>query len=311
MKRTIVVSFIAFLLAYSPALAQTGLKDVLGKYFDVSVALNVDQTRDKSPATLQVIHQHFNSVVAENCMMSGELQPREGHFYWNDADAFVRFAEENGLSVHGHCLVCHTQMPQWMKIGRSGNAPKRKDMIERLRNHIYAVVGHYKGHVKSWDVISEAFEDDGSPRPTPWYNAIGMDYFILAFQFAHEADPDAELYYNDYSMFKPGKRKAVCRLIRLLKDNGYRIDGVGMQNDRGMDSPDGRELEASIKAFAAEGVKVSVTEQDLNKQSALENFSIYNKYRDSISRLCFRSLSDGDAWRNAKPLLKPIMKMFK
>ena len=325
MKRTIALSFIAFLLACSTAWAQKGMKDVMGSYFDVSVAVNVGQTKGENPAALKVIRQHYNNVVAENCMKSEEIQPHEGQFYWNDADAFVRFAEENGLSIHGHCLVWHSQMPQWMKVGRSGNGPTREEMIERMRNHIYAVVGRYKGRIKSWDVVNEAFEDDGSPRRTPWYNAIGFDYVVMAFQFAHEADPDAELYYNDYSMFKPGRRQAVCRLIRLLKANGCRIDGVGMQNHNGMDWPESSEMEASIKAFAAEGVKVSITELDLNMLPIPENFGgagveqnyaydktmnpytagvprnvqqqmderwmeffrIYNKYRDKIERVCF------------------------
>lgn len=317
-----------------------GLKDVLGRYYDVSVAVNVSQVNGENPAAMKVVRKHFNNVVAENCMKAEEIQPQEGQFYWKDADAFVNFAESNGMSIHGHCLVWHSQMPQWMKVGKNGKAPTREEMINRMRNHIFAVVGRYKGRIKSWDVINEAFEDDGRVRETPWFKAIGMDYFVLAFKFAQEADPDAELYYNDFSMFKPGKRRAVCNLVRILRDKGCRIDGIGMQSHNGMDWPESHQLEESIKAFSAMGVKVSITELDLNMLPSPQNFGgasveqnfeynqalnpytagvpkdvqklmderwmeffrIYNKYRDKISRVCFWGVGDGDSWHNDWPV---------
>jgi endo-1,4-beta-xylanase len=340
MRQRHILAAVLLLSLTVQAVAKKGLKDVLGRYFDVSVAVNTDQVNGLNPAAAKVICQHFNNVVAENCMKAEEIQPHEGQFYWNDADAFVSFAERNGMTIHGHCLVWHSQMPQWMKEGKGGKKPTREEMINRMRNHIYAVVGRYKGRIKSWDVVNEAIEDDGRMRQTPWFESIGPEYIVLAFKFAHEADPDAELYYNDYSMFKPGRRNSVCNLVRLLRDKGCRIDGVGMQSHNGLDWPESEELEASIKAFIGVGVKVSITELDLNMLPAPENFGgasveqsyeynkalnpytngvpkdvqrlmderwteffrIYNKYRDNIVRVCLWGVGDGDSWHNDWPV---------
>jgi hypothetical protein len=157
--------------------------------------------------------------------MKGEaIHPEENRYSWDDADATVKFAEDNNMTVTGHCLVWHSQAPRWMFKDSEGKTVTREVLIDRLYHHITNVVGRYKGRIKGWDVVNEAFEDDGSYRKTQYYNIIGPEYFELAFKFAHEADPNAELYYNDYSMSKPAKRDAVCRLVRDLKAKGCRID---------------------------------------------------------------------------------------
>ena len=135
---------------------------------------------------------------------------------------------------------------------------------ERMKKHIHTVVGRYKGRIKGWDVVNEAIEGDGSWRKSPFYEILGEEFIPLAFQYAHEADPDAELYYNDYGMDGQAKRNKVVELVRMLKGRGLRIDAVGMQGHMGLDYPKVEDFEASILRFASAGVKVMVTEWDMS-----------------------------------------------
>jgi endo-1,4-beta-xylanase len=209
-----------------------------------------------------------------------------------------------------------------------------------MRDHIHTVVGRYKGRIKGWDVINETFEDNGDLRYfSPFVRIIGEDFIPLAFQFAHEADPDAELYYNDYSMFLPGRRDAVVKMIRSLKEKGIRIDAVGMQAHYGMDYPEISEVEKSIQAFIAEGVNVMITEFDLSALPSAESqsanisdteeyqaslnpyvdglpedvsaawnarmqdfFELFLKYQDNITRVTMWGLTDGESWKNGFPI---------
>ena len=209
-----------------------------------------------------------------------------------------------------------------------------------MKKHIQTVVGHYKGRVHGWDVVNEAVEDNGSYRRSPFYNTFQSDEFIkLAFRYAHEADPDAELYYNDYGMFRRGKRETVARLVKAMKAEGIRIDGVGMQGHISLDRPSLEEYEASIRAFRECGVKVMFTELDVSvlparwrlsadvsqnvrydkrinpwpdglpeevqkrlgeRYAAL--FTLFLKYKDDIDRVTFWGLSDGESWLNNFPV---------
>jgi len=339
MRRTVVCLLTAVLSAVQ-ADAQHGLKDVMGKWFQVGVAVDTDQAAGRDTAGVRLICGNYNNVVAENCMKSEVIQPEEGRFFWDDADRFVQFAENNGMTILGHCLVWHSQAPKWLFADSLGNLPPRDVMIQRMRDHIHAVVGRYKGRIEAWDVINEAFEDDGSMRQTGFLKAIGPDYFELAFRFAHEADPEAKLYYNDYSMAKPAKRDAVCRMVRRLKAAGCRIDGVGMQSHHGMEWPDLDEYERTIDSLSACGVSVMVSELDLNmlpkpknfegagveqrfKYEAEQNpyvngvpkkmqreidrrwiefFKIIKRHRGQISRVAMWGASDGDSWLNDWPV---------
>ena len=176
------------------------LKDALKDKFLIGVAMNEAQIIEADSSSVAIIKNHFNSITAENCMKSEELQPVEGEFNFKLADQYVKFGEENNMYIIGHTLVWHSQAPKWFFTDATGKDVSREVLIERMKNHIFTVVGRYKGKVKGWDVVNEAIEDDGSWRKTKFYNIIGEDYIKLAFQFAHEADPDADLYYNDYSM---------------------------------------------------------------------------------------------------------------
>ena len=268
MRRNIIF-FLACMLAVagvSPLSAKNNktLKDVLGKYFLIGTAMNVDQIWERNADEANIVKNNFNAVVAENCMKGEEIHPEENRFFWDDADRLVKFAEDNGLAVTGHCLVWHSQAPVWMFTDERGDTVSRDVLINRMHRHISEVVGRYKGRILGWDVVNEIFNDDGTFRESPYYRIIGPEFVELAFKFAHEADPDAELYINDYSLSYPAKRDAVCRIVRKLKSEGYRVDGIGMQSHNGLDYPDMAEYEKSIDAFAACGVKVMVTELDVN-----------------------------------------------
>ncbi len=316
------------------------LQEVMGPYFLIGAAVNTDLTDGKTPEVEKVVQAQFNQVVAENCMKGEENHPEVNRFDFSDGDRLVEWAQKNGKTLTGHCLVWHSQPPKWMFTDKEGNLVSRETLIGRMYNHIMTVMTHYKGKVKGWDVVNEAILDDGSYRQSLYYKIIGPEFIELAFQFAHEADPDAELYINDFSMSKPGKREAYVNLLRQFKAKGLRIDAIGMQSHNGYDYPDYTEYEKSIEAFAAEGVKVMLTELDMNmlpnphgfsgadisqnfelqkkynpyvdgldkkaqklfNQRYLDIFRIIERHKDVISRVTFWGTTDESSWLNGWPI---------
>lgn len=266
------------------------------------------------------------------------IHPEEDRFDFTEADRLVRFGEENDMAVIGHCLIWHSQLAPWFCVDEQGKTVSADILKERIKKHIQTIVTHYKGRIKGWDVLNEAIESDGSWRKSPFYEILGEEYIPLIFQYAHEADPEAELYYNDYGMDGKAKRDKVVELVKMLKDRGLRIDAVGMQGHMGMDYPSVSEFEASILAFAATGVKVMVTEWDMSalptarmganisdtvsyKQSLnpypdglpdsvsvawnnrmKEFFGLFLKHSDIITRVTVWGVTDGDSWKNNFPV---------
>jgi endo-1,4-beta-xylanase len=317
-----------------------GLKDALKGKFLIGVAMNSDQITGKDTLADKLIAKHFNSIVAENCMKSGPLQPKEGEFNFTLADQFVKFGEEHKMYIVGHTLIWHSQTPRWFFVDDKGNTVTREVLIERMRKHITTVVSRYKGRVNCWDVVNEAINDDGTWRNSPFYKIIGKDFIKLAFQFAHEADPKADLDYNDYSMYREGRRNAVVTMIKELKADGIKITAVGMQGHLGIDNLPIADLEKSIDAFAAEGVKVMFTELDVNalpspgnhggadvslnyqyqqkmnpypnglpdsvatilQDRYVELFRMFIKHKDQIKRINLWGLTDGQSWLNNWPV---------
>lgn len=324
----------------SPEASEEGLKDALAGKFFIGTAMNEGQILGSDTASLDIIYKHFNSVVAENCMKSMYLQPNEGEFDFDLADKFIVFAQQNDLYTVGHCLIWHSQAPRWFFVDEEGNDVGRDVMIERMKMHISTIVGRYKGKVDAWDVVNEAFEDDGSWRKTKFYEIIGEEYMELAFKFANEADPNAELLYNDYSMFSEGRREAVIELVINLKAKGLRIDGIGMQAHSGLDNPPLDEFEESLIAFAETGLDVHITELDITaipfpNQSVgaevsasyeyrqkmdpyangltdsarvaihdryLDFFELFLKHEDKIKRVTTWGDSDSHSWRQNWPI---------
>ena len=337
MKKVLIVCLLCCCITAAPA--QT-LREAVGKYFLIGAAINDSQARGDDSVATACITSQFNCLVAENCMKPKEVQPAEGQWHWQKADRFVEFAERNGITVIGHCLVWHQQTGDWMFCGADGQKATREQLIDRMRTHIHTIVGRYKGRIRGWDVVNETIEDDGTFRQWDWYNILGEDYIELAFRFAHEADPDAELYLNDFSMTVPAKRDAVCRLVRRLKQKGCRIDAIGMQSHNGLTWPEAVAYEAAIDSFAACGVKVMITELDMNVlpnpdqfsgaeisqnfeysdrmdpyRNGLPNdvaqridhqwlkfFRIYKKHSHQISRVTLWGVTDDQSWMNDWPI---------
>ena len=316
------------------------LKDAFTGKFYIGVALNSDQILGNDMAALKIIKLHFNSVVAENCMKSEVIQPKEGEFNFTLSDQFVDFGVKNNMHINGHVLIWHSQAPTWFFIDNNGKDVSRDVLIQRMKTHISTLVGRYKGKVKSWDVVNEAINDDGSWRQSKFFQIIGEDYVKLAFQFAHEADSSAELIYNDYSMALPGRREGVVKMVKELQQQGIKISGIGMQCHIDLTFPAVDEFEKSIVAFAELGVKVMITEMDISVlpelntnegadisvnytydkafnpypdelpdsvATALANryinfFRLFLKHQDKISRVTVWGVYDGQSWRNNWPV---------
>lgn len=317
---------------------EPALKDVFGDKFLVGVAVNVRQSSEVDTASVKIIKKHFNSIVAEDCMKSANIHPEEDRYNFKQADQFVKFGQENNMAIIGHCLIWHSQLAPWFCVDQKGNNVSAEVLKQRMKDHITTIVTRYKGKIKGWDVVNEAIEEDGSYRKTKFYEILGEEYIPLAFQYAHEADPDAELYYNDYGMNVPGRRDAVVKLVNSLKAKGLRIDAVGMQGHMGMDYPTIEDFEASMLAFAGTGVKVMITEWDMSalptvkrsanisdtvtfrkamnpypealpdSVSAVWNarmkafFNLFLKHADIVERVTAWGVSDGDSWKNNFPV---------
>lgn len=317
-----------------------GLKDALKDKFYIGAALNEQLITGGNTAGSQVLRKHFNSIVAENCMKSEEIHPEEGLYNFTLSDQFVDLGEKCNMFIIGHALIWHSQLPEWFCTDENGDNISPEMLKERMKDHITTVVGRYKGRVHGWDVVNEAVLEDGSYRKSKFYEILGEEFIPLAFQYAHEADPDAELYYNDYNEWYPGRRETVVRLIKTMKEKGLRIDAIGMQGHLGLDNPSLKEYEETILAYAGEGVKVMITEFDLSilpspkygvgaeistdfeyrdelnpytqgvpdNASAAWNkrmgdlFRLFLKHSDKISRVTMWGITDHDSWKNDFPV---------
>ena len=334
----LVIVSLSQLFALFPSSAET-LKSVYSPYFKIGAALGAYAFANPESPVGAIAVREFSSVTAENEMKPERLQPREGEFRWDVADRFVEFGERNGMKIIGHCLVWHSQTPRWF-FQKEGGKADRDTLVRRMKAHIYAVVGRYKGRVHGWDVVNEAFDDTGTLRHSPWRDGIGDDFIELAFRFAHEADPDAELYYNDFNMFRRGKREGVVRMVRDFKAKGVHIDAVGLQTHTRLSGPPVAEYEATIEALAAAGVKAMITELDVSvlpstwghtaeimssqeyrakydpwkdgnlpheKQQELTRryrdlFAMFLRHADAIDRVTFWGVCDRTSWLNNYPV---------
>ncbi len=314
------------------------LKDLYADCFMVGAAVTPEQVTGEDSLGQETIKKHFNSIVAENCMKSERIHPEKNRYFWVSADSFVNFGEANNMQIVGHCLVWHSQLAKWFPYDDEGNFVCADTLKQRLADHINTVVGRYKGRVHIWDVVNEAILDDGSYRNSPFYQILGEEYIPLAFELAHNADPDAQLVINDYGMAGPAKRDAYVKIVNDLKSRGLRVDAIGMQSHIGMDYPDLSEFEKSIEAFAGTGCQVMVTEWEMsalptvttsaNISETAEYNELLNPYpnglpedvdrewnnrmcefmkvlirhKDQISRFNAWGVCDGDSWKNGWPV---------
>lgn len=305
-----------------------GLKDFYKDYFSIGVAVG---KRNLSGEESALIKKHFNSITAENDMKMESMQPIEGKFNWREADSIISFAGQNNIKVRGHNLCWHEQAPSWFFTDKEGKEVSKIVLLQRLKAHIDAVVGRYKGKIYAWDVVNEAIDDDSTKylRNSKWYQICGEDFIIKAFEYAHAADPDAKLYYNDYNTERPEKRERVYKLLKSLKDKGVPIDGVGLQAHWSIYEPTEKELVTAIERYSSLGLKIQFTELDLsiypwekNKRTkrADENdaytaeleaqqvakykmvFNVFRKHKNVITNVTFWNISDRRTWLDAYPV---------
>lgn len=208
-----------------------------------------------------ILNETFNSITAENVFKFEYLHPENGVYNFIESDQIALYATNNNKRLHGHTLIWHNQLPTWL-IDFQGN---RNEWIELMRDHIQTVVSHFKGQAVSWDVVNEALNEDGSLRNSIWKQKIGNDYIELAFRFAHEADENALLFYNDYSLESNKiKRKAAIELINNLKLHGVKIDGIGIQMHVALNQPNASEIANTFQDFAKYNLLIHLSELDIS-----------------------------------------------
>ena len=315
-------------LTGEPVLDNQGLKDFYSNYFPIGVAVGLRNLRGDESV---LIKKQFNSLTAENAMKMAPLQPKEGEFYWKAADSIVNFAVKNGIKIRGHNLCWHQQTPDWMF--KDGDKQVSKEtLLKRLKTHINTVVGRYKGKIYAWDVVNEAIDDNPANflRNSKWFEICGEDFITKAFEYAHEADPGAKLYYNDYNSELPEKRERIYKLLKSLKDKGVPIDGVGLQAHWSLKSPTEADLRTAIERYSSLGLKIQFTELDISiypwekdrrakrpgesdqftadlevRQAAKYAmvFNVFRAYKDVITNVTFWNVSDRHSWLDEYPVM--------
>lgn len=261
----------ATLLLGAAVLAQPGsdrpaLKEVFEDAFLLGTAVNEAIVSGEDAVGQALVVRHFGSITVENAMKAGPINPEPDVWNFGPSDAFVEFGRTHGLFMVGHTLVWHNQTPDWFFQDEQGRPNTPEAQIERMRRHIEAVAGRYKGQVHAWDVVNEVIDNDGSYRPTTWVKGVGGGNELVkaAFRFASQYAPDTELYYNDFNAWRPAKRDGIVRMVKMLQAEGIRIDGIGIQGHWGLNYPKTEYIEAAIDAYAALGVKVMITELDVD-----------------------------------------------
>ncbi|AOW19733.1 endo-1,4-beta-xylanase [Urechidicola croceus] len=312
------------------------LKKAFKENFYIGTALNASQIQETDSIQANLISSEFNSATAENIMKSMLIHPKKDTYNFDLSDKLIALGEKNNIDIHGHTLIWHSQLSPFFK-----EITDSTEMVNAMTDHINTIVGRYKGKIKSWDVVNEALNDDGTLRKTVFLDVLGEDYLALAFKLTAAADPEAKLYYNDYSMTNPKKRAGALRMIKKILDQGIKVDGIGMQGHWDLKTPSLNEIEKSIEDYASLGVQVAITELDISVipmpwdftgadvnvkfestdptmnpypenlpdsvQSELAQryqdiFKLFLKHENKIERVTFWGVNDGDSWKNGWPI---------
>ncbi|KPZ71481.1 Endo-1,4-beta-xylanase A precursor [Shewanella sp. P1-14-1] len=242
------------------------LKNHYNGHFKVGVAINESILNGNSPKLTDIVTTQFNSITLENAMKADVVNPTRSYYEFTEADNFVEFGLQHKMFIIGHTLVWHNQTPDWFFLQPDNSANSSEQQLDRMKQHIKLVAGRYAGKVDAWDVVNEVIGEDGYYRQTNWVKAVGDGDKLVkyAYQFAAEYAPNTELYYNDFNAWRPNKRDGIIRMVKLLQDEGIRIDGIGIQAHWGLNYPEIEQIEAAIDAYAALGLKVMITELDID-----------------------------------------------
>lgn len=296
-----------------------GLKDYYKDYFYIGAAIEpnaLDNAND-----VKLLKRHFNSLTAENVMKWSSLQPIEGTFRFENADKILAFAQENGMQVRGHTLCWHNQVPDWI-FKDGANTASKELVLQRLRTHINTVITHFKGKVYAWDVVNEVIADDSNIyRSSKWYGICGEDFIIEAFKAARAADPNAKLFYNDYSATNATKRDKIYNLLKKLKDLNL-VDGMGLQGHWNISAPSNELIIAAFDKYKSLGIELQITEFDvsvytsnsqtqssftseLSQQQTLAYarfFNLFRIYKNDITGVTFWGVADNHTWLDTYPV---------
>ena len=264
-KHTLSLLLLAGSLSVNAAQDQA-LKNTFADSFKMGVAVNQDIVTGQNTAAQSIIAKQFNTVTLENAMKAEVIYPQQGKVDFSGADAFIDFAKQNNMFTVAHTLVWHNQTPDWFFTNSKNEPNTPAEQLEQMRKHIELVAGRYKNKVDAWDVVNEVIADDGSYRPTVWVNRVGDGDTMVkaAFKYAQQYSPNTELYYNDFNAWRPEKRDGIIRMIKMLQKEGIRIDGIGIQAHWGLNFPKMQYIEQAIDAYAALGIKVMITELDID-----------------------------------------------
>lgn len=306
-----------------------GLKDYYSAYFPIGVAVS---PRALKTDEASLVLQQYNSLTPENAMKMGPIHPTEKEYFWSDADSIVAFAVRNHLRVRGHNLCWHNQAPRWFFTDSAGKTVSKAVLLQRLKEHITTVVNRYKGKIYAWDVVNEVISDKADEyfRPSKFYEICGEEFVARAFQYAHEADPNALLFYNDYNEINPVKREKIYRLVKSLRETGIPIGGLGMQAHWAINEPSRERLDSTLQYFSTLGVALQITELDISvyakeheargrraadadtvfteerrKQQEEKYkmcFELFRKYKQAISGVTFWNISDRYSWLDNFPV---------
>ena len=309
--------------------SEKGLKDYYKDHFPVGVAVSPRALEGQSA---ELILKHYNSMTPENVMKMGPIHPEENRYNWEYADQIADFAVKHNLKLRGHALCWHSQAGDWIFKDENGDQVSKEVLLKRLKDHITTVVKRYKGKIYAWDVVNEAVsdEEDEFLRDSPWYQICGEDFIIKAFEYAHEADPDLKLFYNDYSAVHPIKRDKIYRVVKMIQDAGVPIHGVGIQGHFSIYEPTEQELRDAIKKYASLGVEVQITELDVSvyhkehsrrdplpkdeddafkqeqEQKQIEQydmlFRVFRDFGDTLTGVTFWNISDRYSWLDNFPV---------
>lgn len=296
------------------------LWEIYKEYFPVGAAV--------TPLTIQthkdLLVKHFSSVTPENQMKPESLHPSEYTYDFEQGDIIADFALQNGMGLRGHTLIWHNQTPEY--FFKNGDKPaSRKLALKRMREHIFTIMGHYKGQIYAWDVVNEAVADKAEALPlrhTPWLTAVGQDYLEYAFKFAGEADSTAKLYYNDYNECDPAKSKKIYELVKSLINRGTPVHGIGMQGHWDIYGPELDKIRSAIELYASLDIKLQITELDislfrfddgtaydkapvelleLQSERYQKIFGLLREYRDLFTGVTFWGIADDSTWLSDFP----------
>ncbi|PZX50155.1 endo-1,4-beta-xylanase [Algoriphagus chordae] len=340
MLRTSLTFILLTIIFSSQKPKKNGVKDLFKESFYIGVAVNGQQVSGKEAGALPLIEEHFNSLSPENGLKWSLVHPKPEVYSFDFGDAYVALGEKMDAFTIGHCLVWHQQVPNWVFENESGEPLDKDKLLARMEDHIQTVAGRYKGKIDGWDVVNEVFNEDGTFRESKWYQIAGKDFIKNAFRKAYEVDPAAELYYNDYNVWKASKRAGILKLAKEMKAEGIRVDAIGMQGHYTLGGPSLDEIEKGIIEIAEAGFKVVITELDVdvlprpnNSEGADLNinfanspeynpfvngispeaeaklaqryadlFQLFQKHKDKITRVTLWGLHDGKSWLNNFPV---------